>query len=121
MVGTFLPHTTKSSTYLLRYLIWLGQGKFNDRELSPLSPHKKKEKEVIRILLVMPRHLDHDWELEKPLNFWVHHFWDTIRVLGGWKGLLILFILMGCFYGFVVYTIEQGRKRREKQRMGKMR
>lgn len=72
-------------------------------------------------MLVMPRHLDHDWELEKPLNFWVHHFWDTIRVLGGWKGLLILFILMGCFYGFVVYTIEQGRKRREKQRMGKMR
>ena len=65
----------------------------------------------------MVRHLDTDWELEGPLNFWVHHFWDTIRALGGWKGLIILFIAMGAFYTYVVYTIESGRERREKARL----
>jgi hypothetical protein len=91
----------------------------------------------------MPVHLEPDWELEKPTNFWIHHFWDTIRVLGGnfsckvetyintpnnlfpflytpglqlagWKGLLVLTLVLGAFYGYVVYTIEAGRAKRER-------
>ena len=63
------------------------------------------------------RHLDHDYELEGPINFWIHHFFDTIRVLGGWKGMLALTLAMGAFYGAVVYTIENGRAKREKTRL----
>ena len=64
----------------------------------------------------MPKHLDHDWELERAENFWIHHFWDTIRVLGGWKGMLVLALGLAGFFTFVTYTIEQGRIRREKAR-----
>ena len=59
------------------------------------------------------RHLDHDWELERAENFWIHHFWDTIRVLGGWKGMVVIALGLAAFYSFVVYTIDQGRKKRE--------
>ena len=67
----------------------------------------------------MVKNLDHDWELEGPTNYYIHHFWDTIRALGGWKGILILFIGLAGFYLFVVYTIENGRIKREKAKFSK--
>jgi hypothetical protein len=62
------------------------------------------------------KHLDQDWELDQKPTTFVFHLWDTIDSLGGWKGLLALFLGICVFYGIVTYTIDKGRKRRQEAR-----
>ena len=47
----------------------------------------------------------------KPFSF-VGHFYETIDILGGWKGLGILTIVLLGFYFIVLMTITQSRQRR---------
>jgi D-alanyl-lipoteichoic acid acyltransferase DltB (MBOAT superfamily) len=62
------------------------------------------------------KHLDPDWEVDKfTINF-IAHFWDTIEKLGGWKGLAILLVIIGAFYGYVMYAVKSGRKKRESKK-----
>jgi hypothetical protein len=60
----------------------------------------------------MGRHLEHDYEVEEAPSGMVHHFWDTIQVLGGWKGLALLCIAIVSFYAIVVYFVTAGRAKR---------
>ena len=59
----------------------------------------------------MVKHLDREWELERPDIF--HHIKEVYGVLGGWKGLLIFFVGLYLFYSYILYTIANGKKRRE--------
>ena len=60
------------------------------------------------------KHLDSSWELENPgQTTLLSHLYDTIEALGGWKGLLVLFVGVGNFHGIVEYVISSGRKKRQ--------
>ena len=60
------------------------------------------------------KHLDSSWELENPgQTTLLSHLYDTIEALGGWKGLLVLFVGVGIFHGIVEYVISSGRKKRQ--------
>ena len=49
---------------------------------------------------------------KKKLSIW-RHFVSTCESLGGWKGLLALFVIIALFYFAVWYTVTSGRKKRE--------
>lgn len=69
---------------------------------------------------IMVKHLEHDYELEYPEVTFVSHFWDTIAAMGGWKGLVLLTVGIFAFYQYVLYTITNGREKREaKKRLAK--
>lgn len=59
------------------------------------------------------KHLEEDYELDKPIVGIVSHFFDTIEALGGWTGIFFITISILGFYLFVVFTIQSGRKKRE--------
>lgn len=40
----------------------------------------------------------------------LEHFFDTIRVLGGWKGICIIAVTLLVFYLFVLYTVSKRHK-----------
>lgn len=66
------------------------------------------------------KHLDSQYELENPLDATlISHFYDTIELLGGWKGLIILALCIGIFHAIVDYVITSGRKKREEARRRK--
>jgi hypothetical protein len=67
----------------------------------------------------MVKHLDHEYELTERPSDLIFHFWDTIDAIGGWKGIAALFLFMCVFYGIVVYTIENSRRKRQEKRLKK--
>lgn len=58
------------------------------------------------------KHLDPDYEVDRPPMGLVPHFWDTINVLGGWRGMVLISIGVIIFYFVVDYAVMQGRKKR---------
>ena len=44
------------------------------------------------------------------------HFADTISVLGGWKGILAIFVFVLLFYLLVEYVVANGRRKRSLKR-----
>jgi hypothetical protein len=58
------------------------------------------------------KHLDPDYEVDRPPMGLVPHFWDTINVLGGWRGMVLISIGVIIFYFVVDYAVMQGRKNR---------
>lgn len=67
----------------------------------------------------MVRHLERDYEMETKPSGLVPHFWDTIEVLGGWKGMCLLSFGIMSFYFIVVYFVTSGRKKREAKKEAK--
>ena len=63
----------------------------------------------------MPPHfLDHEFELSRsPVKWLVDHWFDTIEVLGGWRGLFFILVGTLLFYAYVLYAIKAGRLKRE--------
>jgi len=43
----------------------------------------------------------------------VDHWFDTIEVLGGWRGLFFILVGTLLFYAYVLYAIKAGRLKRE--------
>ena len=61
------------------------------------------------------RTLDEDYELGSSRTL-ISHLFDTIRVLGGLQGLLLIAVAAAMFYGYVLYTIRTGREKRMRKR-----
>lgn len=59
------------------------------------------------------KHLDPEYEVDRPPQGFVPHFWDTINVLGGARGMFLITLGIIIFYFTVEYVITQGRKKRE--------
>ena len=66
------------------------------------------------------RHMDEDYEVggKHSLSI-IEHFHDTIRIVGGWQGIIALTLGVMVFYGFVLYTVTTGRERRQREAMAK--
>lgn len=64
------------------------------------------------------RHLDEDYEsgIAHPKGSLLAHLHDTIRILGGIPGLLLIGVGAALFYGFILYTIKTGRAKRLRKR-----
>lgn len=45
-------------------------------------------------------------------NIFIEHWYDTIRVLGGYKGILLLFLIVILFYILVEYLVTSNRNNR---------
>ncbi len=71
--------------------------------------------------MVLHKHLDPDYELSHKQISVVSHFFETIESIGGLKGLGILSLAILAFYGLIIYTIQNGRKKREAAKLGKRR
>jgi hypothetical protein len=67
----------------------------------------------------MVKHLEPDYELDKPIITFVSHFWDTIDALGGPVGLSLIILAVFIFYIVVDYTIFISRQRRENKQKKK--
>jgi hypothetical protein len=67
------------------------------------------------------KHLEEDYEVSEPPSGIVHHFFDTIRVIGGWKALVLIAIGIVAFYWYLLFAIQSGRKRRELEKERKKR
>jgi hypothetical protein len=65
----------------------------------------------------MVKHLDEEWEIERPRIF--HHVEEVYTTFGGWKAVVLFFIGLYAFYSYILYTISTGRKRREAAKMRK--
>lgn len=61
------------------------------------------------------RPLDEEYELRAHPTL-IGHFFDTVRVLGGLPGLLMIAAGAAAFYGYVLYAIRTGRERRIRKR-----
>lgn len=61
------------------------------------------------------RTLDEDYELGANPTL-VGHLFDTIRVLGGIQGLLLIAVAAAAFYSYVLYMIRTGREKRLRKR-----
>lgn len=64
----------------------------------------------------MVKHLEEDYELDRPIRSFISHFWDTIDALGGSFGLALIIIGVLLFYFIVDYTIYISRQRREQKK-----
>ena len=63
------------------------------------------------------KHLDAAYELEHPGQTTIFsHLRDTIETLGGWRGLLVIFVGVGVFHGIVEWFIHSGRKKRNEEK-----
>jgi hypothetical protein len=58
------------------------------------------------------KHLDPDYEVDRPPSGLIPHFWDTIDVLGGSRGMILLILGVIIFYFLIDYIVSQGRKKR---------
>ncbi len=65
----------------------------------------------------MVRHLDHEYELERPSASL--SLLAVVDALGGWKGVIAIAIAIMAFYAYVIYAITTGRKRREAAKVAK--
>lgn len=64
----------------------------------------------------MPRHLDHDYEVDtKPTGF-IPHLYDTLESIGGIYGILIICILIIAFYLTVDFYIAYNRTKKENKK-----
>jgi hypothetical protein len=59
------------------------------------------------------KHLEPDYEVETAPTGLIAHFWDTIRALGGTRGITLIALGIILFYFVVEYVITTSRKRRE--------
>lgn len=66
--------------------------------------------------LIMVKHLESDYEVDRPIITLTSHFWDTISALGGPLGILLIFVGVLTFYFIVDYTIFISRQRREQKK-----
>jgi hypothetical protein len=62
------------------------------------------------------KHLEADYEVDRPPSGFIPHFWDTIDSLGGTVGLSLIVIGILLFYFIVDYTITTNRKKREQKK-----
>jgi hypothetical protein len=61
----------------------------------------------------MVKYLEEDYEIDGPPQGFIAHFWTTTSAIGGWKGLLALFVILIVFYVIVDYVIARDRLKRE--------
>lgn len=66
------------------------------------------------------KYLDPDYEVDSPPTGLIPHFFDTINVLGGWKGLLGISFGVLLFFLVIDFSISYNRKRREQQKQKMM-
>lgn len=67
-------------------------------------------------MLIMVKHLESDYEVDRPIITLTSHFWDTVNSLGGPIGLALIFVGVLAFYFIVDYTIYISRQRREQKK-----
>jgi hypothetical protein len=76
-----------------------------------------RQKEFVRIQhLDMVKHLEPDYEVDRPISTYISHFWDTIDSLGGWIGLTCILIGVILFYFTIEYIITSSRIKREQKK-----
>ena len=69
----------------------------------------------------MVKYLESDYDIEGPATGLVPHFFSTISSVGGWYGVVGIFIGVSAFYFLVEYVIQRDRAKREAKAAAKRR